>query len=179
MVVEALIGLGGAVGGVVVGGVMSYVTTARMEQSRWQRESAARWEGRLVEAISEYASVLKMQARLCLRIAGSYWPTVTSNPIDRAEGAQPLLASRMTGRPASNNSGSSPMRSWFASARAWQQAVWASHVIKDGPDGKFDRVGFQRAFEDAGVLRDDFYESARKALGVSGSLDPTPKRPYR
>ena len=175
----AWIGLAGALGGVFVGGLISYVTTTLGERAKGRRETAIRWEGRLIDAVAKYASVLKMQSRMCLRIAGGYWPQVTSNPIGRAEGAQ-LLA-----RFEDERSGNFEQLRLLAnaevvaSARAWQDAVWALHAIQDGPGIKFDRVDFQRAFEDAGVLRDAFYATARQALGVLGSVDPTPKRAYR
>jgi hypothetical protein len=173
----AWIGLCGALGGVLVGGLISFMTTTLTERARWRRDSAVRWEGRLVEALAEYAAALKMQSRMCLRISGGYWPDMTTNPIDRTEGAQ--LIARFEDERSVHFERLLLLADAevIKSARAWQEAVWALHVIQNGP-AAIDQTRFKGALQRAADLRNEYYATARGTLGVSGSLDPAPVRTY-
>ena len=161
--------------GVALGAVVSYAATALTDRARWRRESTVRWEGRLFDAIVAFAAALKMQSRTCLRIAGSYWPSMTTNPIDPAEGGD-LIA-----RFEDERSGHFERLLLLApadivsSARAWQESVWALHLVRDGPS-VIEHEALESRFATASRCREAFYDSARRAIGVSGTLAPTPVR---
>lgn len=167
-------GFVGAILGVIVGGVLTLGTTFMVERAKWKRESDARWEGRLVEALAAYGAVLKMQSRMCLRIAGSYWSTMTTTPIPPHEGAE-LLAKYEDERSAHFEkvlllAGPEVV----GKARGWQEAVWALHVIQGGPS-KVSLEDFEKALNAARRCRDEFYSSAREQLGLKQLLS-TPTR---
>jgi hypothetical protein len=167
-----------ALAGVVVGALVSYVTTALTEQVRWRRESRARWENRLVDAIVAFAAALKMQSRVCLRIAGSFWPTMTTSPMDPATGGDLL------GRYEDERSTEFERLLLLApepivsAARAWQESVWVLHAVQDGMKG-VDQESLESKFADAATCREAFYRATRTSLGIAGALPATPTRASR
>ena len=164
--------------GVALGAGMSYVASALTERSRLRHETSARWEARLVDAIASYSSALKMQSRICLRIAGSYWPPMTTNPIDPQDGRRALAEYEDERSAEFERLLLLADESVVAAARAWQEAVWALHPIQNGPE-VMGRERFEAQLRVAALRRDAFYAGARAQLGVAGFGSIAPDRVSR
>ncbi|WP_422745392.1 hypothetical protein ACN27E_24205 [Mycobacterium sp. WMMD1722] len=164
----------GAILGVIVGGLVTLGTTVLIERTKWKREASARWEGRVVEALVAYAAALKMQSRMCLRISGSYWPTMTSNPIAAHEGAIEIAEYEDERSVQFEKVLLLAGPEVVAKARNWQESVWALHTIQDGPSS-ISKDDFDKRLDKARRCRDEFYNSVRTELGLE-LLPSTPTR---
>lgn len=165
--------------GAVAGGALTFGAQALSDKWRWDRESAARWEGRLVDAILSYSADLKMQSRTALRMCGHYWPGMTPNPIDPEKGAE-LLAQYEDDRSARFEALLLMAdASLVTAARKWQEAVWPLHLVAAGPSAA-TREEAEMAFRRAAEARDEYYVATRRTLNIAASEARTPIRlsPY-
>lgn len=144
----------------------------RMDQLR--EASAARQEERLAEAVLAYAAAMKNQTRVCARLAANHGIARFSR-----ETIEPMEAEKLIALYEDERAIHFERLLLFANAdlqrkaRNWQAAVWAATDIKHGLDAA-PGATFSNRMKSAAEARDEFYGCARAALGVAGSLEPTP-----
>lgn len=153
--------------GVLVGAFAATGGAVLAERVRWRREYDRRWDANRLAVVVAYARAVKIETRLCLRVAASRWPGTANNPLSIVEGA-PLVSSAVDDRSAALE----PLllladADTVNAARRWHMAVRALHVVLDENHVK-GHDDFLELYRLAGVARDDFYEVARRALDVGG-----------
>jgi hypothetical protein len=168
---EAWIAVGGATAGVVLSAL--FVMLADLVKSR--RETGAALRDRLIESIILCSEAVKGQSRTALRVAATFWPTMSTNPLSAEEGRR-LLAKYEDDRVTLFErlllfAPSDVVRS----ARLWQQDVRAMHPVADA-DSTMTREDFQALLDRASKSRHQFHLAARTALHIPGSLDAPPPR---
>lgn len=155
--------------GVLLGAGATFAGAALTERSKWKRAQGSRWDDRRLVAYSEFANALKRFSEVSMRMAAGRGFPNAGQPISVEDGAQ-LLA----------EAASDTTLKWemvlllgsaeaVAAGRLWNKAVWELSLVALGREmGHEDYV---LAFEAAGYKRNDFYECARRDLGVrSGEL---------
>lgn len=150
--------------GVVIGALASYASSQLADRSRWRRERLTRWDTSKLEALSNYASAIKAETRICLRIAATTGLSPRPDPLDPAVGAAMLTAAedqRTTQFESLLLLADPPT---VAAARQWQQSVWAlhPHVTPDATGAQF-----LEQFRQAGIAREAFYRAARESLDIT------------
>jgi len=154
-------------GAVVTGGLVSYLGAALSEKKRFQRERASRWDQRRLEACLAYATAMKDEIRITMRIASGVGAGPKTDPLglpdgklfhEKAEHARSTLfeAVMLLGDSAT-----------VAAARIWQQSAWDcyQHVSKEQNGDSGDFMALYRL---AGDARSAYYECVRKSLAIEG-----------
>jgi hypothetical protein len=153
------------------GGVfLGWLATFSNERIKWQRERVARWDERRLAQFVAYASALKREVHLCLRLAAAVnLGTMDEGGLDMAEGV-PLL-NEAEERRADAFEGLLLLadRRTIIAARDWHKAVWK---LRETVTGKrtVDQVTFMSLFRLAGKARDEFYLAARTSLSVNSEF---------
>jgi hypothetical protein len=160
------------IAGVIIGAAMTWAAGTFTDRSQWRRSQSIRWDERRLQAYTDYATAVKQDVRLCLRIASFRGLGTLTHPLDPATGV-PILAEIedrrsalfeavvLLGNPAT-----------VAAARGWQQSVWDLHSMVDGTETVTQDV-FLGAFRAAGIARDEFHRTARLDLEVTSGFVPT------
>ena len=153
--------------GVLIGAFAATGGALFAERVRWRREYDRRWDANRLAVVVAYARAVKVETRLCLRVAASRWPGTANNPLSISDGAS-LISAAVDDRSAALE----PLllladADTVVAAREWHSAVRALHgVLDDSLAG--DQDEFVELYRIAGVARDDFYAAARRALDVRG-----------
>jgi hypothetical protein len=162
--------------GVGVGAVATYATTAATERTRWRRQQVSRWDRERMRAYAEYGNAVKKVTHLASRIAAGRGLPHSVEPLEPDRRALEALSQADGDR----------ARAWesvlllgapetVAAARAWHQAVWRLEWFAQGRLTAADQ--WDPAIRETDVARDQFYESARRDLGVAGAAVRTPPWP--
>ncbi len=153
--------------GVLIGALASFLVTRTNDQTRWRRRHAARWDQRRLEAYVDYGRAVKPMIHVASAVAGhrGFYPTMPPMSLEeardrfvlaneaRAEKWEMVL---LLGDPAT-----------IAAARAWHKAVWRMwHVAGRDTTTQED---WDEVFLNSGRARHEFYEEARRDLGVGGA----------
>jgi hypothetical protein len=158
---------------------------AQMREEQWERDAgirieeikesqATRQEQRLADAIVSYASALKSQSRVCAMLAANNGLTYFSRETIDPDEAKKLLSLHEGERAIQFE-----RLLLFAGddlqerARAWQKEVWSATAIQHGLSA-MPAAQYAETMTAAGARRAEFYESARKAIGVTGAVHPMP-----
>ncbi|MFD3743201.1 hypothetical protein [Nocardia sp. NPDC058633] len=157
------------VAGVLLGAGATFAGAALTERAKWRRTQRSRWDDRRLVAYSDFANALKRFAEVSMRMAAGRGFPNAGQPISVEEGA-PLLAEAASDKTLKWEMvlllGSAEA---VAAARQWNKAVWELSLVALGRG--MSHEDYVRAFEAAGLKRNDFYECARRDLGVhSGEL---------
>lgn len=156
-------------GGVVLGGVLATSGGVISERLKWKRAQAARWDTTRQIAYAEFATAVKVETRIYLKMATSMGLAWDGDDLDPVHGLQ-LLADAEDTRSAKFETvllvGDPDT---VAAGRLWQDCVWQMRVIlrQDYSDGSGE---FKELFHRAGQARNEFHNCARGDLGVDGSL---------
>lgn len=157
--------------GVVIGAACSYIVSARVEQSRWRRARAERWDETRLKTYIRYSSTLKEQIRVSQRIGASLGFEHVTDPISPEEGLT-LLAEVESRRAAEWESmllvGQADT---IRAARRWHETVWNLELYARGT--KTEPDDWRKALQMMSDARDDFYASARQDLGIGGPPPPS------
>lgn len=155
--------------GVLLGAGATFAGAALTERAKWRRTQRSRWDDRRLVAYSEFANALKRFAEVSMRMAAGRGYPNTGQPISAGDGEQMLA-----------EAASEKTLKWemvlllgsveaVAAGRLWNKAVWELSLVALGRD--MSHEDYVCAFEAAGLRRNDFYECARRDLGVnSGEL---------
>lgn len=161
-------------------------TDSRIRADHWERDAAirieemeesraTRQEQRLADAIVSFGEAVKNQSRVCALLAAHVGlKHYSTEKIDPAE-AEALLALYERERTVEFE-----RLLLFADAdlqkraRAWSTAVKEATAIRGGLSVVSPET-FAHMMNAASTCRDQFYECARKAIGVTSELDPTPQ----
>lgn len=157
------------IAGVLLGSAATFVVTSATERNRWRRAQSARWDDKRLLAYSEYANAVKQMVRLCRRIAETKGLLATGQPTD-LDAAFTALAEAETERAARWETVlllGEPTT--ISAARAWSEQVWKlEHILRDDQP---EASSFVTAYQNAMLLRNEFYAHARADLDItSGSL---------
>lgn len=150
--------------GVVVGAVLSYVVTARVERAKWNRERAARWDSARMEAYAAYANIIKQYTQVATRIAASVGLGSSEKPLSPDEGLSKLAeleVQRGTRWEAVLLLGDADT---IAAARGWHECVWKLEWFATGR--LRSEVTWKEMWEEATRDRARFYECARRSLEI-------------
>jgi hypothetical protein len=161
--------------GVVVGALATYLTSARIQRSLWERNQTVRWDERRLMAYIDYGNAVKRMSNLASRIAAGRGYDHTVEPLSPQEGL-PKLAGLEADRAAC----------WEAvlllgdtdtirAARDWHRAVWRIEFYARGLLN--DSAAWRTAIIDTDDARHAFYEAARKDLGMSPPINDGPLWP--
>ncbi|GGX29666.1 hypothetical protein GCM10010297_58850 [Streptomyces malachitofuscus] len=159
-----------ALTGVVLGAVLSYLVGMLNERTRWRRERAARWDGLLLQAYSDYGQAIKecvvAYQRLAAHKSLTEDPTPVEPTIDALEQAAQAEAKRA--------SMTEPLRlladpATAVAVRKLNDAVWHLEWIARG-GLRADSASWDQAYRDYRAARQAFYEKARASLQVPGEV---------
>lgn len=161
--------------GVVIGSVASYTAQSLSERRNWKREREERWDDKRFETYGYYANALKAQLRVAQRIGAALGFADVADPLEPAEGL-PLLAEAESQRATQWESvllvGDART---IVAARRWHETIWTIELLVR--EGTIDPVKWTKAHQLASAARDDFYESARRDLGIAGAPPPSGQWP--
>ncbi|WP_100492715.1 hypothetical protein [Mycobacteroides abscessus] len=174
------------VGGTVTVAISTMVFTAFRDGKQRDREAqirideinesrATRQEQRLADAILSFGEAVKNQSRVCALLGANVGLTHYSTEKIDPDEAEKLLALYERERTVQFE-----RLLLFADAdlqkraRAWSTAVREATVIRRGLTA-ISAEQFADRMNAASTCRDQFYECARKAIGVTTALDPTPQ----
>lgn len=154
--------------GVVIGAAGSYLATSHTENARWRREQRVRWDAERRKAYSEYAHTVNRLTTQHGRIAAARGIKNNFMPIE-LDGALSRLVDFASDRGAA----------WEAvllmgnqaaikAGRRWHAAVFLLEPFSRGV--KQDSGEWSEYYSRAGEARDNFYEEARKDLGIDGNI---------
>ncbi|WP_194819767.1 hypothetical protein [Nocardia sp. XZ_19_385] len=143
------------------------------ERVRWNRTQAVRWDERRQAAYADYASSVKAEAILYLKIANAKGvrdrPNVgmpeLSDLIALAAGVEHTRIERFA---VVQLIGSSRV---VDAGREWQSSVWRLGTVL-APDFTGGQSHFEALYDAAVEARYEFYKQARLDLGVAGDLTP-------
>lgn len=152
--------------GVLLGSMTTILATAINERARWRRGQQVRWDERRLTAYVDFAQTVKDVYYLAGRLAAGRVSSIRQPPIDREEGIT-LLGDAEARR----------SKAWEAllllgdadtvrAARQWREAVW--HVSRIATDPALGAAEWAAAIPAIDRGRDEFYEAARRSLGVAG-----------
>jgi len=157
--------------GVAVGALLSFTLAAVAERARWRRDVAIRWDPQRMTVYAEYAFAVREMYQIVLAVAArdGYGPG-PSRPVApdadtalaeaEAERAARFEAVLLVGNPRT-----------VAAARRWHQAVWhLENFVRGRLSGHAEWAAAMREF---GVARAEYYQAARRDLGIGGSLPQT------
>ncbi len=162
--------------GVLLGAGTTFAFTTWTERSRWRRTEQSKWDERRLVAYNEFAHAVKQYAMISMRLAAARGFPNTAAPIDHDEGLAALADADvakslkweivlLVGSPAT-----------VTAARRWNKAVWELTYVARGVDMTHEE--YVRRYEEAGRLRNEFYECARADLGVRGGELPPGDRAW-
>lgn len=158
----------------VLGAVMTYAGSWLNERAKWKRDLASRWDERCLLAVSEFATAVKTEARLCVRMASGLGLGPTTEPLSLGAGL-PRLEQAEDHRAAKFELlrllADGPT---IQTAQEWQGRVWLLHrYCSHSPDAP--KSGFNDEYRAVGEARDSFYRAARLNLGIPDDLnEPRP-----
>lgn len=160
-------------------------TDSEIRAEQWDRDaeirtreveeaSATRQEERLADAIVTFAAALKNLSRVSAQLSANAGLTRYST-----EKIDPDEAEKLLSQYESERTVQFERLLLFADAdlqsraRAWSQAVQKTIPIRHGL-GAIPAEQFADLMTASGARRHEFYECARKAIGVNGAIDPMP-----
>lgn len=161
--------------GVCVGALATYGTTFLTERTRWRRERAVRWDDARMRAYAEYGNAVKKVLHLAVRIAvGRGFPHSIEPLAPDAEAMEAL-----------GDADGARARAWesvlllgdpqtISAARTWHETVWRLMLFAQGQRTSAEQ--WELSIREANLARDNFYDCARRDLGVRGEAVPTPAR---
>ncbi|MEV0196791.1 hypothetical protein [Nonomuraea sp. NPDC050691] len=152
--------------GVIVGALATLLTTRAMDRARWKQTLSIRWDDHRLRAYMDYASAIKEQHALALRIAAAQHPSSTTEPFDWEE-VKPLLEQAETNR----------TKKWegvlllgdaatIETAREWRASVTSIGHFADGRSKDWER--WESTVRRVDEARDEFYRAARASLSLGG-----------
>jgi hypothetical protein len=155
--------------GVLLGALATIIATSYAERAQWKRRQAVRWDSKRLEAYAQYAETIKNLQVLSTRLSASSRPGAKSQPLDPAVGDQ-LIADGEAAR----------ARAWEAvlllgdqdtvvAARQWRTAVLQMEHLARGL--LENPATWPELVAAADLARDQFYQVARRSLGVNGGRD--------
>lgn len=154
-----------SLGGVVLGGAISVAGAHFLEQRRWRRETAARWDQRQLDVALDISASIdalhKTALAMTARRRGS-----TRTPVTRPEGIEQhdrITAGLRVRRQALRLLGD---RAMIDTMGLWYDAVLVEMAIARTPDEDFDPEQFAQVRAHVEAMRDQFHEAARARLGV-------------
>lgn len=128
---------------------------------------AARWDESRLTAAVRYGAAVKRQVQLCLRIgAGEGLGTMDVIRLDRTAGLELINAAEEERSEAFEELLLLFEDRTIEAARRWQEAVWELVATVDGRRTA-DHEEFMNLFDAAGVVRDQFYVTARGSLSIT------------
>ncbi|MFE9577336.1 hypothetical protein ACFYO1_13180 [Nocardia sp. NPDC006044] len=143
------------------------------ELVRWKRTQAVRWDERRQTVYAEYASAVKAETILYLKIANAkgVYPGQNTGTTELSELFTLLAAAEhtRTERFAIVQLIGAPRV--IDAAREWQSSVWRIGAIL-APDSAGGSSRFEELYDAAVNARYEFYRQARADLGVSSDLTP-------
>jgi hypothetical protein len=156
--------------GVVLGAVLSYLVGMLNERTRWRREHAARWDGLLLQAYSDYGQAIKECVVAYQRLASHQGLTEDPTPVEPTNDALEQAAMAETKRAAMTE----PLRlladpSTAAAVRKLNDAVWHLEWMARGRLTG-DASNWDQAYREYRMARQTFYDKARASLQVPGGV---------
>ncbi|MEU3508540.1 hypothetical protein ABZ733_11540 [Streptomyces longwoodensis] len=156
--------------GVVLGAVLSYLVGMLNERTRWRREHAARWDGLLLQAYSDYGRAIKECVVAHQRLAAHQGLTEDPTPVEPTNDALEQAAHAEAKRAAMTE----PLRlladpTTAVAVRSVNDAVRHLEWMARGrPTG--DASSWDQAYRAYRAARQTFYETARASLQVPGGV---------
>ncbi|MFG2008099.1 hypothetical protein ACGFNF_03370 [Micromonospora sp. NPDC048868] len=150
--------------GVLIGALGSYLVSTSAERSRWRREHQARWGDMRAAAYANYAGAVKELFQLTLEVDARRHRGADSSasPDDlvRLQAADAARAAKwetvlLVGTPQA-----------VEAARQWHRTIWS--LVGIVSEDSYDVARFAQALELSGPARSNFYEAARRDLGLVG-----------
>jgi hypothetical protein len=154
-----------------VGAAASYLTASRIERSRWQRENSSRWDERRLAACADYMNAVKGVQILASRIVATRGWT-SAEAIDAKKGVPQLAEAEASRAQAFETLVLLGDSETIAKAQVLQRQLWHLEGFARGRT-QGDSAAWDRAYADYREARADFYNAARRNLGVAGG--PVPK----
>jgi hypothetical protein len=150
----------------VAGASLAWAANSINERTKWRRDQLARWDERRLSALVDYASAVKREVYLCLRLAASYGlGTMDVASLDKESGLAQLEAAEERRSDLFEAVLLLADARTTEAARHWQAAVWDLHETVNGKR-TVDQPTFMSLFRAAGVARDEFHLAARASLSV-------------
>ncbi|MGW2816103.1 hypothetical protein [Streptomyces sp. NPDC001415] len=153
--------------GVLVGAAASYAVSALAERTRWQRQTAARWDERRLIAYADYAQAIKAIVTLAHRLAAHRGLTPDAKPLQPTEANLALLqdaeerrSSLLEGVRLLTDSDT------LTAIRALNHRVW--HLVALSADEGASPQDWSTAFSQYREARDEYHRHARHSLGIPG-----------
>jgi len=157
--------------GVMVGGVLSYLTASLADRGRWKRGLAVRWDERRLSAYIEYASAVNSSANLVVLILAGKGILPANTGVPAAEGLRMLsdaegerslkfAAVLMLGDTAT-----------LAAATDLGRQVYRLYSFARG-DLPVDAQIWAEAYAEYRLARQQFHRAARASLGVPAASFP-------
>lgn len=159
---------------VVVGGLITFVTTWVLEKNRTARERAERWDVRRLDAFSAFARAVKEEVRILLRVAASFElartrPLSVEEAVElhqMAEHERSMLFESLLLLADSDT---------IKAAQAWYYAAWDLQILLFANDARPSQADFDRLYAAANDARTRFHVAARMNLDILKN-EPDPFR---
>lgn len=150
--------------GVLLGVLMSWVTSTLTENRRFQREQTRHWLERRLATYTEFAATTKNAMSILFRVAAGMGLDQQTDPLELSD-ALPMFASAFHDREVAFERmrmvGSKPAE---AAARAWVQNIYVMREALKEPG--LDAQQWSELVGQANRTREAFYEVTRRDLGV-------------
>lgn len=151
---------------VVLGGAISLLTSWLLEYRRAKRDRTERWDTRRFDALAAFGAAVKAEVRVLLRIAATFGFS-KSQPIPIKD-ALPLYEAAAEERSLrfeallllADDETREAAREWFSKVRDIKTLLLDSeHPLQEDFDARY---------KEAGILRTNYYRSARAHLDIPG-----------
>jgi hypothetical protein len=155
--------------GVLLGALATYAATSASERARWRRSQLVRWDDKRLAVYAEYAHALKKVISIAVRLAAHRGIHPDVDVLSPDEGIPALTAAeaeRTIKWEAVLLLGSDEA---VVAGRKWHESVFCLQRIASGvPTG----VTWVDAVEATSQARRDFYQVARRDMGIAASVSP-------
>ncbi|BAL91277.1 hypothetical protein AMIS_60570 [Actinoplanes missouriensis 431] len=156
--------------GAVLGGLFTFLLVRAGERHRQRREQRSRWDAERLAAYVEYGTAVKRVVRVASGMARTRGLSHSSEavPLDRGrtELADAAAARAVTWESVLLLGHPETVRA----ARAWHQTVWQLEFFARGV--LTSEASWVQALSEFERTRDEFYQCARRDLGMAGYLPP-------
>jgi hypothetical protein len=150
---------------VIVGGLITFLTTWLLEKSRTARERAERWDVRRLDAFSAFARAVKEEVRILLRVASSLGFAQT-RPLSGAEARELHQAAEHERSMLFESVLLLADSATIQAAQAWYYAAWDLQVLLLADGAQPTQEEFDRLYAAANEARKRFHVAARINLDI-------------
>jgi hypothetical protein len=161
-----------ALGGVLIGAVLSYVFSVQGERRRERWALSREWRERRLQTYGTFLADVKRMKSIASRIAGDVGLDDQAPPLARNTGLDVLAEANMARGNSFETLALMGDRELVEAARALNRTVWRLEWFARGLLDDTDIDGWHVAKRDYYRAVNRFHELARLELGVTGAFSP-------